>query len=71
MTTKVKFEYVSGNKAIEVVDAVSGATVATLRGPGDVTEQQVHDGQHFLVHEIGDFYHSEGSGDANDAGLPA
>lgn len=71
MTTAVKFEYVSGNKAAEVVEATSGAVVATLRAPGDVSQHYLSDSQEFTVRETGDFYKSEGSGDENDAGVPA
>lgn len=59
MTTRIKIEYVHGNKAIEVIDARDASVAATLCGPGDVFEQNVHSDAQFIVRETGDFFGAE------------
>ncbi|CAA2367838.1 hypothetical protein [Xylella phage Bacata] len=56
MTTRIKVEYMHGNKDIEVVDQRDGSTAATLTSPGDVFEQNIHGDAQFLVRETGDFH---------------
>lgn len=53
MTTRIRIEYVNGNKDIEVVDLRDGSTAATLTAPGDVFEQNVHGDAQFTVRETG------------------
>lgn len=56
MTTRVRIEYVNGNKDIEVVDMRDGSTAATLTAPGDVFEQNIHGDAQFTVRETGEFH---------------
>lgn len=56
MTTRIRIEYVNGNKDIEVVDMRDGSTAATLAAPGDVFEQNIHGDAQFTVRETGDFH---------------
>lgn len=56
MTTRIRIEYVNGNKDIEVVDLRDGSTAATLTSPGDVFEQNVHGDAQFTVRETGEFH---------------
>lgn len=56
MTTRLRIEYVNGNKDIEVVDLRDGSTAATLTAPGDVFEQNIHGDAQFTVRETGEFH---------------
>lgn len=56
MTTRVRIEYVNGNKDIEVVDLRDDSTAATLTAPGDVFEQNIHGDAQFTVRETGEFH---------------
>ena len=59
MTTRIKIEYMHGNKDIEIVDLRDGSTAATLTSPGDVFEQNIHGDAQFTVRETGDFHGAE------------
>lgn len=56
MTTRIRVEYVNGNKDIEVVDLRDDSIAATLTGAGDLFEQNIHGEAQFLVREAGDFH---------------
>lgn len=55
MTTKVKVEFVNGNKAVELVDQ-NGNVHATLDGPGRSVEVTMHADLQVTVRETGEFF---------------
>ena len=56
MTTKVKFEFVSGNKAVEIVDEMTGQNFAMLNAPGRSVELNVYGDTKLTVRETGEFF---------------
>lgn len=67
MTTRIKIEYMQGNKAVEVIDLRDGSVAVTLNGQGDVFEQNLHGDAQFTVRETGDFIVVPGKASHDDA----
>lgn len=69
MTTEVKVEYVSGNKAMKV--KLGDEVKAELSKAGDAINVLVHSDQKLSVEETGEFFGSERQGAKANASVDA